>query len=196
MKYSPMTILFALFSGCLANSSPNDMTLTFGAYSASPVVLTHFSIESPLEDVPPQVIAEKSDVSWPRTGSTNLLSAPEDVNHDNIWHVSAQWVELPTDKAWRAEINVPVKSLTVTSPDAMGSYNLGLIFGPNGLLLIGSDKAGNKASDKIDVAHICGQRVPPDDTAWRTKTGYFPELPIIMKTVAPVKNSECPFPKR
>lgn len=61
-----------------------------------------------------------------------------------------------------------------------GVAELNVIFGPNGLLLIGSDRAGPTPDYHVDIVRTCGRRAPEADEAWRLKTGYFPGLPIIM----------------
>jgi len=154
-----------------------SLDLSFGALSASPVVLTDFAIEQELAPIPPTAVGGDVDDEMPRTGGGAALSAPFDVGHDGKWLVSARWVELPTDKAWTAQVEVPVDALTIS----YSAYMLMVIFGPNGELLIGSDKAGNQPSDRVDVVRICGNRTPSADRAWQIDTGFLPEVAIIME---------------
>lgn len=179
-------------SGCLGGASADTMALMFSSYWSSPVVVTHFAMEGPLGEIHPEIASGRADGDGARSGGAALLGPPADVGRDGLWHLSAQWVELPTDKAWRAEVDIPIKDLTIVR----GSYELNVIFGPNGLLLIGSDKSGSTPDFHVDIVRTCGQRVPAADTAWRLRTGYFTGLPIIMKDLPPVTAPECPFPAR
>lgn len=192
MKYLALLLTSLSCSGCLAGPSADHMALMFSTYWSSPVVVTHFAIEGPIGEIHPEIPGGRADNGGARSAGAALLGAPMDVGGDGLWHLSAQWVELPTDKAWRAEVDIPVEKLTVSR----SSYQLNVIFGPNGLLLIGSDKIGNTPADHVDIVRSCGQRVPAADEKWRLKTGHFPGLPIIMKDLPTVTSPECPFPKR
>ncbi len=158
-----------------------SLDLSFGAYSASPVVLTDFAIEQDLGPIPPTAVSGVADDEMPRVAGGAALSAPLDVGRDGKWLVSARWVELPTDKAWTAQVEVPVDALTIS----YSAYMLMVLFGPNGELLIGSDKAGNQPSDRVDVVRVCGTRTPSADRAWQQDTGFLPEVAIIMEEFTP-----------
>jgi hypothetical protein len=86
----------------------DSLSLTFGSYQSSPVVLTHFAIEMPLAETQRLIVVSAAEREMPRTYSANALSLPRDVDHDGHWTVTAQWVELQTDRAWRATVNVPI----------------------------------------------------------------------------------------
>ncbi|OLS42569.1 hypothetical protein [Rhodovulum sulfidophilum] len=152
------------------------LSLSFNAYVASPAVLTHFSIEQPLAPVPAQIVSGSADIVFPRLTGAAVLSTPKDVNRDGKWRISAQWVDLISEKAWRASVDVPVKALD----QSYSLYTLLVIFGPNGELLVGSDKISRDPSDRVDVVRTCGIRVPEADRDWKSRTGYFPELPRVM----------------
>ena len=175
-----------------AARAADSLSLSFSSYSASPVVVTHFSIEQELAPITPEIASGEADLGMPRMAGAKALSLPHDKGRDGKWLVSAQWVELPTDKAWTSTIEVPIKDLSV----AYDSYTLLVIFGPNGELLIGSDKIGNQSGDRVDVARNCGVRRPSADRVWRQETGYFPQLPIIMKNPQKPANVSpfCPQP--
>lgn len=182
------------------SSRIESLTLSFSSYAISPVVLTHFSIEQPLAPTQREIISGLADSEVPRTYGSNALSLPVDKDDDNKWVVSAQWVELPTDKAWQSSAEVNIDDLTYQ----FGGYELEVIFGPNGELVIGSDKLlGNNELNKpvfevIDLAHNCGVRVPSADHAWRLETGYFPDVSDFMKeeklNSKPRDLSFCPTP--
>lgn len=148
------------------------LTLTFNSFGASPAVLTGFAIEQPLAPVPPELISGAADTQFPRIEGGNVLTAPKDAKRDGKWLISAQWVELGTDKAWKASVEIPIKAMT---SDDIG-YTLLVVFGPNGEMLIGSDRFSADPSARVDIADICGTRVPESDKAWRRETGYFPGL--------------------
>jgi len=192
MKRSAFAAMVLLL-GCHSAMAADSLTLTFGSYQSSPVVLTHFAIEMPLAETQRLIVVSAAEREMPRTYSANALSLPRDVDHDGHWTVAAQWVELQTDRAWRATVNVPIRALT----EWHGSAQLNVIFGPNGLFLIGSDKIGNRHSDRVDVAYVCGKRVPGADRSWRTETGYFPDLPDVLDYARPVPaRTHCPMPAR
>lgn len=161
-----------------------NLDLRFGADSASPVVLTDFAIEQELGPIPPTALSGDADGEMPRTAGGAVLSAPLDVARDGKWLVSARWVELPTDKAWTAQVEVPLDALTIS----YSAYTLMVLFGPNGELLIGSDKTGNQPSDRVDVVRICGARAPSADRAWQNDTGFLPEVAAIMEEFTPEPN--------
>jgi len=165
------------------------LSLSFGAYRASPVVLTDFAIEQDLGPIPPTAVSGDADGEMPRTAGGAAISAPIDVGRDGKWLVSARWVELPTDKAWTAQVEVPVDALIIS----YSAYTLTVIFGPNGELLIGSDKAGNQPSDRVDIVRVCGTRTPSADRAWQSDTGFLPEVAIIMEqfTPNPTQSTHC-----
>ncbi|MFV0409256.1 MAG: hypothetical protein ACK5LJ_06045 [Paracoccus sp. (in: a-proteobacteria)] len=180
-----------LMAGLHPTLAGEGLTLSFGAYESSPVVLTHFAIEEPLAETQTVIVSGKADRAMPRTSGSNALSLPEDAGRDGKWRISAQWVELMTDRAWRGEISVPVSQLT----RAYDAYELNVIFGPNGLLLIGSDRIGNQPGDRIDVAMDCAERIRAADHAWRRETGIFPELPALLDQLRPTPvGTDCADP--
>jgi hypothetical protein len=152
------------------------LDLSFSSYWASPVVLVQFAIEQDLAPTEPLLVQGQDDVSLPRGSGGLALNLPPDVGNDGMWQISAEWVELGTDKAWRAQVDLPLDAITVNN----GGHRVQLIFGPNGELLIGSDTIGTAQSDKIDLARVCGLRVPAADRAWRDAVDQFPELPDLL----------------
>lgn len=182
----------ALLAGCKSSTDASALSLMFSTYWSTPVVLTHFSIEMPLGPVPEFIPGGRADRGPPRNAGSSVGGVPLDAGDDGLWRVSARWVELTTDHAWEAEVDVPIEELNLN----FSHYALNVIMGPNGLLLIGSDKAGEGLSGIKDVARICGHRVPSDDKAWRLTAGELPGLSIIMKNDRPpVTNSECLSPQ-
>lgn len=169
-------------------SGGGTLHLSFGAYTSTPVVITHFGLETPASEMPSYMTASgMSDREWPRSHSLHLISAPPDAGRDGLWRLEMQWVELPTDRAWRASIEIPYEELRQSS-----GYELQVITGPNGLLLIGSDLPASDRSGLRDIVRTCGERVPSADHAWRNEDGYLPGLSYIMKDLPPVRDPECP----
>jgi hypothetical protein len=162
------------------DDASRSLGLSFTSYLAAPAVLQQFAIEQALAPVDPILVAGEADVSLPRIGMMAAISPPVDEGGDGKWRVSAEWVELTTDKAWMAVAEVPVDALDVS----YDTYGLQVIFGPNGEMLIGSDKPGNALSDKVDIVRVCGVRVPAADRAWQRETGYFPEIPDVLADMA------------
>jgi hypothetical protein len=157
-----------------------SLGLSFTSYLAAPAVLQQFAIEQALAPVDPILVAGEADISMPRIGMMAAVTPPVDEGRDGKWLVSAEWVELTTDKAWKAVAEVPVDALDVS----YDTYTLQVIFGPNGEMLIGSDKPGNTQADKVDIMRVCGERVPGADRAWQRETGYFPEIPDVLAYMA------------
>ncbi|WP_341485555.1 hypothetical protein [Thioclava sp. GXIMD4215] len=184
-----------LFWSAVENNKIRTMTLSFGADSTSPAVVTHFAIESPITPVEPFIAHGMADISMPRSSSANVLGVPVDAKHDGIWQVSAQWVELPTNITWTATVDVPVKDLTI----AYHAYELTVLFGPNGALTIASDKIGTELSDRLDVAFVCATMGAPPERVWKEAVNYFPALPVYMKFSpeayqAARRSPRCPAP--
>lgn len=166
----------AMAGGALAGGS-DQMTLAFTSRTASPVVVTAFAIEQPLAPVAPFIAAGAADLSENRVdGGANAIAAPRDAGRDGVWVVSAQWVELPTGKAWQARAEVPVNRLSV----AWGAYEVTVIFGPSGEMMIASDQTDATPVRRVDAARVCGARVPSADRDWRRETATFPELPAVL----------------
>ncbi|MDO5604355.1 MAG: hypothetical protein Q4G25_04240 [Paracoccus sp. (in: a-proteobacteria)] len=187
--------LLAASAGAAAGfrQGADSLALSFGSYHAVPVVLTHIGIEGPAQPLPPAIVATTADAGPPRTSGVNALSVPRDVGRDGKWRVSVQWVELLTDRAWQAEVEVPVHALTVD----YGAYALNLIFGPEGMLLIGSDRAGNQPGDRVDVAVVCGRRMPAADRRWRNAGNELPGLSAVLAMQRPaVGTTRCPVEVR
>lgn len=183
-----------LLAGAGAASAADSLTLTFGSYQSSPVLLTHFSIESPMAPTPEMVVISAAERQMPRTnGASAAISPPKDMGGDGKWKIAAQWIELQTSRAYRSELTIPVSGLT----EAYGAYELNVIFGPNGLFLIGSDRISNRHEDRVDLAAGCGERVPSADRNWGEQTGRYPELPAVRNYMQPVPaKTHCPPPAR
>lgn len=172
-------VTIALGIGLVAPSDArarDGLSLNFTSFGASPVVLTGFAVEQPLAPIPPELIAGAADTEFPRLMGGRAVSAPSDAKRDGKWVISAQWVELATDKAWTARAEIPISALTFDET----SYTLLLVFGPNGEMLIGSDRFSADPSARVDVARVCGTRLPQNDKAWRKETGYFPALATVL----------------
>ena len=190
----PLLALAALATGLWTLTGRADqnesLTLGFTSTAASPVVLTDFAIEQDLAPIEPTLVAGQADLAMPRMEGTNALTPPVDKGGDGIWSLSARWVELTTDRAYTARIDVPKDALTV----AYGSYLLLVVFSPNGELLIASDTPGSSAANRRDVARTCADRAPEADRAWREDTGAFPEMGMLMAELArhPNPPAFCP----
>ena len=126
--------------GGQAASAADYLALSFGAYRSSPVLLTHFSVETALAPTPEMVVSGAAEGAMPRTAGSSAVNLPRDAGRDGKWTVSAQWIELQTNRAYRADLTVPIAALT----EVYSAYELNVIFGPNGLMILGSDWVGNR----------------------------------------------------
>ncbi|KIT16873.1 hypothetical protein [Jannaschia aquimarina] len=179
-------------SGCQAGGNIRTLDLSFGSYESSPAVLTHLSFEQPLARTPEMIVASSADVPGTlggRTNSASVLSPPTDTDGDGAWTIRAQWVELTTDKAWTATAVVPLDRIRIDENVAV----IGIVFGPNGEMLIASDEPTPDPSGYRDAARVCGSRAPDGDRAWRLDTDRFPEMTDFLDPPPPsVRDPFCP----
>ncbi len=193
LRVLALLVVFVLAS-CRTSGAADRMSLSFGAHTATPVMLIAFGLEADAAPMPrPEVVATDADRELPRTTSANLIGAPRDVGRDGLWRVAAQWVELTTNRAYSATLDVPVDALRIEG----GVIELQIIFGPNGELVAGSDPAFVPSRDAVvDVAQTCGARTPGNDRDWRGETGRFPQLEFVFKNPRPaIRGAACPDPK-
>ncbi len=184
-----------LLSACTITHDLLYLGLGFNSYENTPVILTHYAMEMPLAETPPMLIAGAADQSMlERNGGgagNSVLSPPKDVGRDGQWQVSAQWIELMTNKAYRAKLNVPIKDIHIEH----GGYVFTPIFGPNGLMMIGSDKVGLDESYRRNIVAVCGERVSSADAEWKDKQGILPGIEIILpKIPKPADYTDCRIP--
>lgn len=177
--------------GAQAALAADYLALSFGAYRSSPVLLTHFAIETALAPTPEMVVSGAAEREMPRTAGSSAISLPRDAGRDGMWTVSAQWIELQTNRAYRADLTVPVSALT----EVYSAYELNVVFGPNGLMILGSDRVGNRKADRVDLVAGCGDRVPGSDRDWGRETGRFTQLPQVRRNMSAVPaRTVCPAP--
>ena len=184
-----------LLSACTITHDLLYLGLGFNSYENTPVILTHYAMEKPLAETPPMLIAGAADQSMSeRNGGgagNSVLTPPKDVGRDGQWQVSAQWVELMTNRAYRATLTVPIKDINIEH----GGYVFTPIFGPNGLMMIGSDKVGLDESYRRNIAAVCGERVQSADAEWKDKQGILPGIEIILpKIPKPADYTDCRIP--
>ena len=179
--------------GGQAASAADYLALSFGAYRSSPVLLTHFSVETALAPTPEMVVSGAAEGAMPRTAGSSAVNLPRDAGRDGLWTVSAQWIELQTNRAYRADLTVPIAALT----EVYSAYELNVVFGPNGLMILGSDRVGNRKADRVDLVAGCGDRVPGSDRNWGQETGKFTQLPHVRRNMSAVPSrTVCPAPGR
>lgn len=196
-----ITLSISLFTCCTllsACATAHDLLylgLGFNSYENTPVILTHYAMEMPLAEIPPMLIAGAADQSMSKRNGggagNSVLTPPKDLGRDGQWQVSAQWVELMTNRAYRATLNVPIKEINIE----YGGYVFTPIFGPNGLMMIGSDKVGLDESYRRNIVAVCGERVPSADAEWKDKQGILPGIEIILpKIPKPADYTDCRIP--
>lgn len=169
------------------------LALEFSTTHAAPAVVTHFSIEQPLDRIPEELVSGRADDAGTLGrggGASALITPPKDENRDGLWTISAQWVELKTSLAWTAAVDVPIEQLNINN----SLISLLIIFGPNGEMTVGSDITRPDGADHHDIGHACGVRVPPADRAWKDDTDRFPEMNFIMASERPEVPTETPCP--
>jgi len=151
-----LVLTVALFlSGCIS-SGPKRVVLSMSSFSYSPVLVTEARVADIYFRSVPSVTLGMADVGLPRSSGHMYLSRPLSGAED--FQISVRWVEMLTNRAWRASITVNPKDLTVKRDDLV---SLILIFGANGYFVVGSDNGGEHITK--DVAQTCGERVPEED---------------------------------
>lgn len=188
-------LLLSLLSSACTPAASQDTSLSFGAFKSSPVVLTQFGIEGPMGPIgQPQLVAGDADGSLPRTGGGIQIGWPGNGGADGMWRLEAQWVELPTGRAYRAALDVPVDGIETQYSIKI----LDIIFGPHGLFIAASDKLSDDYKiTPNSLAGTCGTRMPAADEDLRRRTDTFTEMDFIMDKTPPFPaRTDCPDPGR
>ncbi len=158
-----LTFLSACYPG-----NPKGLSMAYSTYAQSPVLLTVFQING-LPVLPGETgVQGLSDLNRPydRYGSYNVLM---DLDANEALHIEAVWVELLTQRAYRAELTVPVQGL---QRDPANYAEMMPVFGPGGLLLITSDPIPEtvEATETHNAGQVCGTRVPALDRDYSDRT--------------------------
>ncbi|WP_114962888.1 hypothetical protein [Tritonibacter mobilis] len=143
-------------TGCW-KETPTQANLSMTSYSYSPVLVTEAKVEGLKIPFNTKVVTgEAENANIPRNLGTYTLSWSAG-NKDAV-AVSAKWVELLTDRAWEASLEVSPDDLLRNS---LNTASITLIFGPNGQFVAGTDPS-DTGSGK-DLASECGTRTPTQD---------------------------------
>lgn len=143
-------------TGCW-KETPTQANLSMTSYSYSPVLVTEAKVEGLKIPFNTKVVTgEAENANIPRNLGTYTLSWSAG-NKDTV-AVSAKWVELLTDRAWEASLEVSPDDLLRNS---LNTASITLIFGPNGQFVAGTDPSG--AGSGKDLASECGTRTPTQD---------------------------------
>ncbi|QDC09483.1 hypothetical protein FHY55_09590 [Oceanicola sp. D3] len=181
----------ALLAGCLGGAAPSEIELTRGTYRATPAYFTEVSLDGGQYLPLPSAMAGHADEMEPRTQNSMYLG----------WRggsgkvpVRVSWVELLSGRAWVAETAVDMGAL---ERSASGAARIGVIVGPNGLLLVASDPLPTEGGPR-NLARTCGKRAPDNDRDLRAETGSEPKLARLFSySYPPVpETTECPEPAR
>lgn len=189
MRLAPLALIL-LLPGCLSGE-PASYNLAFGSYRAVPVVVTEITVNGRDFQMVPVLVDARSDEVMPRANS-GLYTMDYPPGDKGQISLDATWVELPTSRAYRAAVQVPLADLTTNEA---GGVDIAPIFGPNGQLLITSDPVPTSEADQPirDVAQVCGQRSPGDDFDYRTTPDDLPDLANVLAEPRPAPDSTaCP----
>jgi len=153
-----VTLLLGMLAlgGCW-QKAPTQAVFSMTSYSFSPVLVTETNVEG--LNIPPRprvVSGQAEDTSEPRDLGVTLVYWS--AGHKDTVAVTAEWVELLTDRAWQASLEVSPEDLL---RDSRNAASITLVFGPNGLLVAGTDSSDPGPGK--DLAHVCGTRVPAQD---------------------------------
>jgi hypothetical protein len=189
-----IALAVSLMSSCFGPSQPETMTISFGAYRASPVILLDARVNGKPVAVPGSLVDGVADdpMYSPRAGgSYSLLGYPRSTGHSEMI-VSMTWVEVFTQKAWTAEVRVPLDRFDGNRVRSV--IRFAPIFGPNGLMIVSSDPIPTSATNipRVDVARICGSRVPGLDRDYTAKPDETISMADLLTTErVPVVLPEC-----
>jgi len=153
-----VTLLLGMLAlgGCW-QEAPTQAGQSMTSYSFSPVLVTDSNVEGLRRLLRPRVVfGHAEDTSEPRNISVEYLYWS--AGHKDTVTVTAEWVELLTDRAWQASLEISPDDLFRNSRNAA---SITLVFGPNGLLVAGTDSSDPDPGK--DLAHVCGTRVPAQD---------------------------------
>jgi len=181
-----------LLAGCREDGLPAGMSLSFGSYAASPVVLLEARVNGQPVEWPGYLVAGMADSTTPRGSGISLLDYVPAENPREV-HVAMTWIEVMTSRAWRAEVVAPLSAFA--RAPGTGSVEVTPIFGPNGLMIVASDPVPTSATDipLVDVARLCGKRVPALDADLLARPADTVNLQTILDLgVPPVTGAECP----
>lgn len=180
--------------GCFGDQ-PDSYGLSFGSYSASPVVVTRLAVNGRDFQMVPLLVDARSDEVMPRA-SGGLYSLPWPKGRDGQAALEVTWVELPTSRAYTASAQVAIADLM---RGASNTVYLAPVFGPNGLLLVTSDPLPQSESDQPtrDLAQLCAARSPGDDVDYRATPDSLPDLANVLAERRPgFGDTICPQPER
>lgn len=179
---SALAALLALLAlpGC--QGDPDQMFLSFAAFTDRPVVLTAMAVNGQPMGLVPMVVQGRAD-TLPRHGGGGLLLGYPSGSSGQM-ALDMAWVDLPSGQAYRAAVTLPLSALEVS---ASGAVELQSIFAPSGLLIIGSDPLPESADDlRIrDVARLCATRAPEADHDYTATPTELPGLFEALETLAP-----------
>lgn len=190
-----MAAAMALLQACFGPSEPDTVSLTFGAYRASPVVLLRAQVNGMRVEWPDKLVSGAADNPnySPRGGSgVSLLDFPPSIERGQVVF-SMTWVELFTQKGWTAEVRVPI-GLFHRYNDGR-TMEMAPIFGPNGLLVIASDPPPVSATNipRVDVGRVCGRRSPEHDRDYTRAPGDIIGLAdLLARGRTAIDAPECP----
>lgn len=171
---SRMTLIglsFLALVGC-ERSSPK-VSLAFSSYESTPVVVTGFALNGSDFGMLPMVVDGRADTARPNEGASRMDMQAGAGSGSSI-AVTAEWTELTTGRTWQGALSVPVQQLETVEPERVEMMP---VFGPDGLLIVTSDRAadGNQEGRAVDVGQVCGSPVA-GSVDYRRDPGALPQL--------------------
>jgi hypothetical protein len=186
-------VALCLSLGACSPTEPELLWLSFGAYSSSPVVLLEFSVNEKLGMQGLELVTGSSE-GQPRGSGGASLGYPPGEPPGSV-AIAAQWVELFTGKAWRAEMTLAAKDL-IWIETSGPTMLMTPVFGPNGLFRVTSETASSAGIVQKDVARLCGMRAPEADADFTQRADQVAQLTELLDfPYPPVIDPECPYPK-
>lgn len=195
VRVAILAVVLAL-AGC-REGEPRLMSLSFSSHTASPAVLLDFQVNGVTSGIFPTVVAGEADNDEHRAGG-GVYGLDYPAGGSGSIRLEAEWVELFTQRGWRAEVTIPLAGFSrETTFDRGDTLLLMPVFGPNGLMLVTSDPIPTSAGDirQVDVAQVCGSRLPEADFDYTADPSALAQLSELLAFDFPaVAASNCPDP--
>ena len=189
-----MTKVWAVLAGLMALSgcwkeAPKQANLSMTSYSYSPVLVTDAEVEGLRIPIGTSVVTGNAeDASIPR--DLGIYSLSWSAGHKDTVTVSVEWVELLTDRAWQASLEISPDDLFRNMRNAA---SITLIFGANGRFIAGTEPSD--VGEGKDIAQVCGTRTPEKDRDVSAEANAHAQLTEALRFEYPPVPDQPPCPE-
>lgn len=162
--------------GFLGDNRPTEVTFNDASHHATPIMVDGLEINGRSMGSFPVL----ASTNWlnPRGGGTTLTTLPWDGEDDTTVDVTTEWTEIATGHAYRAEVSVPWRDLTVEKVVDDTAY-MTFVYGRNGELMLFTSADPDPKTGQYngrEVARTCGIRTPNRDQNYGLRVNEIPGL--------------------